>query len=383
LWQGRFYWKGMVVMKALVTGGAGFIGSYIVNLLLERGYEVRVFDSLELPTHAAGFPLYLAKEAEFVQGDMRDRDALAKALRGIDVLIHDAATGGFTPHLSHYISCNSLGTAQMLEIIRDSKLPVQKIVVASSIAVYGEGKYRCPEHGVVYPTMRPMAQMERREWEVQCMHCGQPLAPLPTDEDTPVEPSTAYGISKYDQERLVLTFGRQTGIPTVALRYFVTYGPRQSVHNPYTGVCSIFSTRILNDLPIIIYEDGYQMRDFVFVRDVARANLFVLETPRANFGVFNVGTGRATHIRRLAELLQKLLGRQGQVEYPNRFRPGEVRHIVADVSRLTRLGFCAETPLEEGLTQYIEWVSAQGPLQEHFSHAEKQLQAAGVVRSAG
>jgi dTDP-L-rhamnose 4-epimerase len=370
-------------MKALVTGGAGFIGSHVVDLLLERGYEVCVFDSLELPTHAAGFPSYLAKEVEFIQGDMRDHDAIAKALRGINVLIHAAATGGFTPHLSHYISCNSLGTAQMLEIIRDRKLPVQKIVVASSIAVYGEGKYHCPEHGVVYPPMRTMAQMERHEWEVQCMHCGQPLAPLPTDEDTPVEPSTAYGISKYDQERLVLTFGQQTGIPTVALRYFVTYGPRQSVYNPYTGVCSIFSTRLLNNLPIIIYEDGYQMRDFVFVRNVARATLFVLEAAQADFGIFNVGTGRATNVRGLAELLQKLLGRQGLVEYPNRFRPGEVRHIVADVSRLTRLGFRAETPLEDGLAQYVEWVSAQGPLQEYFSCAEKQLQVAGVVRSAG
>jgi dTDP-L-rhamnose 4-epimerase len=368
-------------MRALVTGGAGFIGSHIVDLLLAQGYEVRVFDNLELPTHAAGIPAYLSREAEFIQGDMRDREALAQALRGVDVVLHEAATGGFTPHLANYIACNSLGTAQMLEIIREENLPVRKIVVASSIAVYGEGKYHCLEHGVIFPSLRPIEQVERREWEVKCPQCEEALAPLLTDENTPVEPATAYAISKYDQERLALTFGRQMNIPTVALRYFVTYGPRQSVHNPYTGVCSIFSTRIMNRLPIIIYEDGHQTRDFVFVQDIARANLFVLEEPRADFGVFNVGTGQKTSIRQLAALLQECLGQKGEVEFPGRFRPGEVRHMAADVSRLADLGFRAESSLRVGLQQYVEWLAEQGPLPEYFSGAEKLLQAAGVVRS--
>jgi dTDP-L-rhamnose 4-epimerase len=369
-------------MRALVTGGAGFIGSHIVDLLLQRGYEVRVFDNLELPTHAAGRPAYLPAGIDFRQGDMRDAGAVARALEGVDVVLHQAATGGFTPHLAHYIACNSLGTAQMLEIIRDRNLPVKKLVVASSIAVYGEGRYRCAEHGLCSPPLRPVGRLERGEWEVPCPRCGAPLTPVPTDEATPVEPATAYGISKYDQERLVLTFGRQTGIPVVALRYFVTFGPRQSVHNPYTGVCSIFSTRLLNGLPLIIYEDGRQTRDFVFVTDVARANLFVLEEVRADFGVFNVGTGRPTSIRELGEALQELLARQGQVEFPNRFRPGEVRHIAADVSRLERLGFRAQHSLREGLRQYVAWVQEQGPLPESFGKAEQQLRAAGVVRSA-
>lgn len=369
-------------MRALVTGGAGFIGSHIVDLLLGRGYEVRVFDNLELPTHAVGIPAYLSREAEFIRGDMRDRNALAQALRGVDVILHEAATGGFTPHLANYIACNSLGTAQMFETIRDEKLPVRKIVVASSIAVYGEGKYRCAQHGVIFPSLRPVGQVERREWEVKCPQCGEALAPLLTDEQTPVEPATAYAISKYDQERLALTFGRQTGIPAVALRYFVTYGPRQSVHNPYTGVCSIFSTRIMNGLPIIIYEDGHQTRDFVFVRDIARANLFVLEEPRADFEVFNVGTGEKTSIRQLAAILQEYLGREGEIEFPERYRPGEVRHMAADVSRLAELGFRAETSLRAGLQQYVEWLAEQGPLPEYFSSAEKLLQAAGVVRAA-
>jgi dTDP-L-rhamnose 4-epimerase len=367
-------------LRALVTGGAGFIGSHIVDLLLDHGYDVRIFDNLELPTHAAGVPSYLPKDVEFLQGDMRDRAALSKALRSVDVILHQAATGGFTPHIAHYIACNSLGTAQMLEIIRDEKLPVQKIVVASSIAIYGEGKYRCAEHGVVSPSLRPMEQLEHCEWELRCVHCGTTLTPLLTDEETAVEPATAYGVSKYDQERLVLMFGRQTGIPAVALRYFVTYGPRQSVHNPYTGVCSIFSTRILNDLPVVIYEDGLQTRDFVFVKDVARANLFVLEEPRANLMSLNVGTGRPTTIRQLSRLLQDCWGRHALEEFPKRFRPGEVRHIAADCGRLGELGFRAQTTLRDGLSQYVSWLSNQGRIPESFSEAEKQLQAAGVVR---
>lgn len=369
-------------MKALVTGGAGFIGSHIVDVLLDRGYDVRVFDSLELPTHTAGLPDYLSKDAEFVLGDMRDRDAVRRALSGVDVVVHDAATGGFTPRIADYISANSLGTAQMLEIIRDEKLAVQKIVVASSIAVYGEGKYQCTEHGLVFPQLRPIEQMQRREWEVRCSRCGAELSPLPTDEDTPVEPATAYGISKYDQERLVIMFGKQTGIPTVALRYFVTYGPRQSVHNPYTGVCTIFSSRIMNDRPIIIYEDGNQTRDFIFVRDVARANLFVLEDSRADHGVYNVATGRATTIRELAGLLQESLGQTGSVEFPASFRPGEVRHMTADVRSLAELGFRAECSLRDGLKRYVDWVREQGPLPEYFTEAERELKNAGVVRSA-
>jgi dTDP-L-rhamnose 4-epimerase len=368
-------------MRALVTGGAGFIGGHIVGTLLERGYDVRIYDALELPTHAAGIPPWLPKEAEFIRADVRDCDALARALRDVDVVLHQAATGGFTAHIAHYIDVNSLATARMLEIIRAQRLPIRKITVASSIAVYGEGKYRCPEHGVLSPPLRPVEQLGRLQWEVLCPRCSAELSPLPTDEETAVEPATAYGISKFDQERLVLSFGRQSGIPTVALRYFVTYGPRQSLHNAYTGVCTIFSARILNGKPIIIYEDGRQSRDFVAVQDVARANLFVLEEPRANGQVFNVGTGRATTIAELAVLLQEALGQSGQVEVPGRFRPGEVRHMVSNSEKLAALGFRAETPLREGLRQYVAWLAEQGPVPEPFSEAERRLQATGVVRS--
>ena len=364
-------------MKALVTGGAGFIGSHIVDGLLERGYDVRIFDNLELPTHAAGRPAHLRPRAEFMLGDMRDKDAVRKALQGVDVVLHQAATGGFTARLADYFAVNSLGTANMLEIIRDENLPVQKIVVASSIAVYGEGRYSCATHGEVSPHTRSLDQMSRREWETKCVDCGAEISPLLTNEETAVEPSTAYGVSKYDQERLVLMLGQQTGIPVVALRYFVTYGPRQSPHNAYTGVCSIFSTRIMNNLPIIIYEDGKQTRDFIFVQDVARANLFVLENARADYQVFNVGTGQATTITALAELLQECLEKTGTVEYPGRFRPGEVRHMVAEVSKLAQLGFQSEVTLREGLKQYVSWLGTQGPILERFANAERQLEDVG------
>ncbi len=369
-------------MKVLVTGGAGLIGSHTADLLLERGHEVRIFDSLELPTHAAGKPKYLPREAEFIHADMRDSDAVAKALRGMDAVIHLAATGGFTPRIAEYLDANTLGTARMLETIRDRKLPIRKVITASSIAVYGEGKYQCAEHGVAYPGLRGLDRLEKGEWEVPCPRCGRPLSPLLTDESTPVDPATPYALSKYDQERLTLMFGRATDVPAVALRYFVTFGPRQSLHNPYTGVCTIFSSRIANRLPIVIYEDGRQSRDFIFVKDVARANVFVLEEPRADGRVFNVGTGRATTVLQLADTLQSCLGSKGEVQVPSRYRPDDVRHMVADVSRLAELGFRAETSLADGLRQYAAWLAEQGPLPEYFARAEKELQAAGVVRAA-
>jgi len=369
-------------MRALVTGGAGFIGSHIVDHLVARGYDVRIYDSLELPTHHGGVPGYVAPAAELIVGDMRDRTPLREALRGVDVVLHQAATGGFTPRIAEYVAANSYGTAQLLEIVRDDDLPLRKIVVASSIAVYGEGKYACPTHGVVFPHLRPVEQMARGSWEVPCPTCGAAASPLPTDEETPVDPATPYAISKYDQERLVLTFGRETGLPTVALRYFVTYGPRQSVHNPYTGVCTIFSSRIVNGLPVILYEDGRQSRDFIFVDDVARANVFALEDPRAAGRPFNVGTGAFTTIRELAAALQRALGRDARIEVPDRYRPGEVRHIGADVGRLADLGFHAQVRLGDGLRRYVDWLSELGPVPEHFSQAETLLRDRGVVRSA-
>jgi len=370
------------MMRVLVTGGAGFIGSHTVDVLLERGYEVRVYDSLEPPTHANGVPpAYLAREAEFVHADVRDRNALARALRGVDAVLHLAATGGFTPAIGSYFSANTIGTATLWEVIRDERLPIQKVVVASSVAVYGEGKYRCSAHGAVHPRPRSIAQLERHDWEVRCSQCDEQVVPIPTDEETPVEPGTAYAISKFDQERITLSYGRQLGVRVTALRYFLTYGPRQSIHNPYTGVCSIFANRIRNELPAVIYEDGYQTRDFVYVRDTARANVLSLESAHADAGVFNVGTGQATTMRALATALHEELGAALRLEIPQRFRPGDVRHIVADVHQLQRVGFEPQFTLRQGLRQYVAWVGQQEPLPDVFGAAEQGLREAGIVRS--
>ena len=366
-------------MKALVTGGAGFIGSHIVDLLLKNGYEVRILDNLELPTHLNGKPSWIPEEAEFLKGDVRNEADIQKALEGVDFIFHEAATGGFTPEISKYVDNNSLGTAKMIEMIIKKDYPIKKMVVASSIAVYGEGKYKCPEHGIVYPDVRPISQLLRAEWEVKCPICKSILTPLPTDEDTPVSPEKVYSITKYDQERLFITLGRDYGIPSVALRYFVTYGPRQSIFNPYTGVCSIFSTRILNSKPPIIYEDGNQSRDFVYVGDVATANLLVAKSQKANYEVFNVGTGNPITILDVASTLSKKYGKDVEPMLRGEFRSGDVRHMVADITKIKKLGFEPKHTFEQGIQKYIDWIKSKGKVQEYFSDAEILLKKMGVI----
>ncbi|MBI3010509.1 MAG: NAD-dependent epimerase/dehydratase family protein [Candidatus Omnitrophica bacterium] len=368
-------------MKILVTGGAGFIGSHIVDALLRDGHEVRILDNLEKPTHQQGIPDYLSPEAEFMEGDVRRVEDLRKALDGMEVVFHEAATGGFTPNISTYIDSNILATARLLEVIRDERLPIKKIIVASSVGVYGEGKYNCPKHGIIFPHVRMEEQLKRRDWELRCPSCSLALKPLPTDEMTPVRPEKAYSVSKFSQERLVLSIGMELGIPAVALRYFLTYGPRQSLFNPYTGVCSIFSTMILNGMPPVIFEDGWQTRDFVFVEDVARANLLVMKDPRANFRVFNVGTGRATAISKVVEILSKAYKRKVQPRIGEQFRLGEVRHLVADITQIAQLGFAPQVPFEEGIRRYVDWISSQGNIHDYFTAVEEHLRGSGVIRS--
>lgn len=367
-------------MKALVTGGAGLIGSHIVDLLLEKGYAVRIFDNLEPETHQKK-PDWIQAAAEFQQGDMRNKDALSKALTGVDVVFHQAAYGGFAPDVSKYVEVNALGTAMMFDIIKEKKLPIKKIVVASSQGVYGEGKYRCKAHGVKEPQNRPLEQLQRGEWEVLCSECSATMAPLPTDENKRLDPGIMYSLTKYCQEWTALRIGKMMGIPTVALRYSLTYGPRQSLFNPYTGITSIFSTRILNNLPPIVYEDGQQQRDFVFVDDVAKANLFVMDNSKADGDVFNVGSGKGTTILDFIRVLAEAYGKSVTPDIPNQFRPGEVRHLFSDNTKLARLGFTPSTPLKKGIQQYKEWIETQGSVKEYFSEALKKLQQRGVVQS--
>ncbi len=364
-------------MKALVTGGAGMIGSHIVDLLIEKGHQARILDNLAKPTHLKGLPGWIHPQAEFIEGDVRSREDLDHALEGVDWVFHQAADGGFTSAISHYFTNNSLPTAVLFELIRD-KHPVKKVVTASSQAVYGEGKYACPKHGPDYPNPRPVEQLMAGDWEMHCPVCGEAMAGVPIDEQR-VNPLTPYALSKYMNEILALNLGKLYGIPTVALRYSLTYGPRQSLFNPYTGITSIFSTRILSGNPPVIYEDGNQTRDFIFVEDVARANLLAAESEKADYQAFNVGTGVATTVQKFVGLLNETYGRAVSPILRGEFRPGDFRHLVADSSKLQSLGWEAVVPLSDGLRRYAKWISRFGSVEEYFSEAERLLKETRVI----
>jgi dTDP-L-rhamnose 4-epimerase len=364
---------------ALVTGGAGLIGSHLSDLLLAEGYSVRVLDNLEPQTHRNGKPPWMNPEAEFRHADIRDREAVRHALEGVDIVFHEAAYGGYMPEMAKYVHVNSLGTAQMLETIRDENLPVEKIIVASSQAVYREGAVSCPAHGLVFPEMRPTERLAAGDFSVRCPVCGAPSESAPTPEEAPVGGEMVYAITKMDQERLTLSWGRQTGIPTVALRYSCTYGPRQSIFNPYTGVIAIFCTRLLSGNPPILYEDGEQTRDLCFVEDIARANLIAAESDKLDGLPVNIGTGRPTTIRNIAEMVSSALGTNIEPLARGEFRPGEMRHLTPDISRASAAGYAPEVELSEGIERYIAWIKSQGSVRDYFAEAEKLLRQKSIV----
>jgi len=367
--------------RALVTGGAGLIGSHIVDLLLSEGYTVRILDNLEPNTHKFGKPAWVNPAAEFVQGNVQDYETMKAALTGIDVVFHEAAYGGYMPEMAKYVLVNSFGTAQMLEIIRDHNLPIKKVVVASSQAVYSEGAAQCPEHGSVFPLLRPAEQLRSGDFSVHCPICAKPTLGIPTPEAAPVGGETVYGLTKVDQEKLVLLWGKQTGIPTVALRYSCTYGPRQSLFNPYTGVIAIFCTRLLNNLPPIMYEDGGQTRDLCFVEDIARANLLVMESDKLDGLPVNAGSGRATSVRDLAGIIAEQLGVKIAPLARGEFRPGEIRSLISDIGRIRTIGYEPQTTIEQGIARYVAWIKTQGTVADYFSAAEAGLKAKGIVQA--
>ena len=365
--------------RALVTGGAGLIGSHLSDLLVREGWWVRILDNLEPNTHKRGKPAWVNSEAEFVEGDLRQRQTITAALRDIDVVFHQAAYGGYMPEIAKYVDVNSLGTALLLEVIREEKLPITKVIVASSQAVYSEGAGQCPEHGVIFPAVRPIEQLQRGDWAVHCPICNRVTKSVPTPEEAPVGGETVYGLTKVDQERLVLLWGRQSGIPSVALRYSCTYGPRQSIFNPYTGVIAIFCTRLLNDLPPILYEDGKQTRDFSFVEDIARANLLAATTDKLDGLPVNVGSGRGVTIREVAEQISEALGIRIAPEAKGEFRPGEMRHLTSGTSRMQAAGYKPEVDLATGIGRYLDWIRAQSDVRDYFSEAADLLRSKGIV----
>ena len=365
--------------RALVTGGAGLIGSHVADLLQREGWSVRILDNLEPQTHRHGKPAWIRNDVEFIEGDVADRETISSALRDIDVVFHQAAYGGYMPEIAKYVYVNSFGTAQMLEIIREQNLPIKKIVVASSQAVYSEGAAACPEHGLVFPDVRPVEQLQAGDWSVHCPVCQAVTESAPTPERAPVGGETVYGLTKVDQEKLVLLWGKQIGIPTVALRYSCTYGPRQSIFNPYTGVIAIFCTRLLNDLPPVLYEDGEQTRDFSFVEDIARANLLAAESDKLDGLPANVGSGEGVTIRKVAEQISDALGIQIAPEAKGEFRPGEMRHLTSGTERIRAAGYAPQVDLATGLGRYLDWIRRQADVRDYFSEAADVLRSKGIV----
>jgi dTDP-L-rhamnose 4-epimerase len=372
--------------RVLVTGGAGFIGSHMVDLLLERGYEVRVFDNLEPQVHGniSEPPAYFNRNAEFIRGDVLDRDALAKAIQGCDAIIHDAAMVGVGQsqyQVHRYTNVNTTGTALLLDILVNDNTGVERLMVASSMSIYGEGLYRRPSDGKhVAPQLRPDSQLESRDFEMRDPETNEVLDPVPTPETKPLYCTSVYALSKKDQEEYCLVVGRAHKIPTVACRFFNVYGPRQSLSNPYTGAAAIFSSRIKNGNPPLLYEDGKQLRDFISVRDLVEAKLFLLENPAANLDAYNICTGKATSITEVARLLAKLMGRPDlEPNVVKSFRSGDIRHCYGDGSKLAALGWTSKTQLEDGFKWLVDWSKEQEAV-DNLEKAHKELVAKGLVR---
>jgi len=371
--------------RVLVTGGAGFIGSYLVDSLVKKGYAVRAFDSLEPQVHGAGgkAPEFLNPSAELIVGDVRDRLALKEALDGIDVVFHCAAAVGVGQsmyEIHRYVEANTLGGATLLDILANERHGVSKLVVASSMSIYGEGKYECEECGVGYPRLRSEEQLRERKWEMLCPGCGGAMRPLPTDEEKPLYPTSIYAVTKRDHEEMFLCFGRAYSVPTVALRFFNVYGPRQALSNPYTGVAAIFSSRLLNGQPPVIYEDGLQSRDFVHVKDIVRASLLAMESEKADYQVFNVGTGRPLSILEVARvLIGHLAEGRMEPEIVGQYRKGDIRHCFADIGKIGEtLGFVPQVTFEEGVADLISWVRDQHAA-DTFSLVDQELKDKDLI----
>ncbi|MBK6725200.1 MAG: GDP-mannose 4,6-dehydratase [Acidobacteria bacterium] len=371
-------------LNILVTGGAGFIASHLVDALVERGHNVRILDSLVEQVHGGKVPEFLNAKAEFIHADVCDADAVSKALDGIEVVYHQAAEVGVGQSMYEivkYVKTNDLGTAVLLEEMVKRPKQFKKLVVASSMSIYGEGAYRCePCNENVNPFLRPSEQLEAHEWEFSCETCGSQLKTIGTSETKPLFPTSVYAVSKQDQEQYCLAVGRAYKIPTVAFRYFNVYGPRQALSNPYTGICAIFSSRLMNDQAPTIFEDGEQTRDFVNVKDIVRANLLAIDTDGGDYNSFNIGTGRATSVREIAELLASGLGKDIQSEIVGKYREGDIRHCVADISKARKmLGYEPSVTLEDGLAELLAWLATQ-EAEDKVEGATAELTSRALVK---
>jgi dTDP-L-rhamnose 4-epimerase len=368
----------------LVTGGAGFVGSHLADRLLQRGYHVRVFDNLTPQVHQNGLPEYLSREVEFFEGDMRDLDRVRYAVAGVDAIFHFAAVVGVGQsmyEIAHYMDANSQGTANLLQALLDTKTEIDKMVVASSMSIYGEGKYACSDCGEVSPGPRPSEQLKRKDFEVHCPNCHRVVMPLATDESKPLQYTSYYALGKKAQEEMCLLFGRTYDIPVTALRYWNIFGTRQALSNPYTGVAAIFASRLLNRRAPMVFEDGRQMRDFVSVHDVVDANLLAMERHEADGMALNIASGHRISINEVAAQLVEQLGLGGEIkpEVTGKYRAGDIRHCFADISLASRvLGYEPKYRFADGIGELVDWLRVQ-TAEDRGAEAVQHLTAHGLT----
>jgi dTDP-L-rhamnose 4-epimerase len=372
-------------MRVLITGGAGFIGSHLADRLLAEGHEVRALDNLDPQVHADGErPEYLDPAVELQTGDVRDRDAVRRALDNVDAVVHFAAAVGVGQsmyEIERYTSINAIGAAVLLEEVLERRDRLRKLLVASSMSIYGEGQYRNPRTGEsgLAPWIRPERQLAEREWDV-VGDDGGPLEPEPTAETKPLRPTSIYAINKRDHEEMFLAVGAAYGIPAVALRFFNVYGERQALSNPYTGVAAIFSSRLLNDNRPLVFEDGKQTRDFIDVRDIARCCALALTQAGADGRTVNVGTGTPTSVVEVAHTIARGLGKEIEPEVVAKYRAGDIRHCYADPALAAQLlGFRAEIPFEAGMQDLLQWLEGQ-EAEDSVDAASEALAARGLAR---
>ena len=368
--------------KVLVTGGAGFIGSHIVDVLIKEGYKARIFDNLEPQVHPQGkIPIYLNKKAEFVKGDVRKRKELERAIQGMDAIFHMASSVGIAQsqyQIKKYVDVNIGGTANLFDILSEGRHKIKKLIIFSSNTTYGEGMYKCPGCGLVKLPLREKTP-PKHDWRMKCFSCKKFVEPVPTPEEVLQDCNSIYAITKKTQEEMTRNIGKTYNIPFVILRCFNVYGPRQSLSNPYTGVAAIFLSRLKNNKPPIIYEDGMQTRDFISVYDVVRASVFVLQDKRANNHTFNLGSGNPISIKKVAKTLAKLCHKKIKPIITGKFRKGDIRHCYADISRIEKiLGFKPRISFEEGMKNLVEWSRKERGI-DKFDEATLQLKKKGLI----
>lgn len=368
--------------KILVTGGVGFIGSFLADELINRGFHVRILDNLEEQVHGGQKPKYLNKKAEFIKGDVRNSKDLEKAIKEVDAIFHLASAVGVGQsnyQIKKYVDSNVGGTGNLWDLLINSKHQVKKIVTISSMTGYGEGNYLCRKCGVVRPPLREEKQLKKKDWNLYCPNCGRIVKPVATDEKALDFPNSIYGFSKKAQQDMSLILGKLYNIPTAVLRGFNIYGPRQSLSNPYTGVTAIFISRFKNNQQAVVFEDGLQTRDFVSVHDVVSAFILALEKDQANYELFNIGSGKGTTILEIAQTLSKLLGKSGLIRVNQDFRKNDIRHCFADNSKAKKLlGWGPKISLEKGFKELIEWSEGE-KAEDKFSKAQQELQQKGLI----